>query len=99
MPLKFYAEPCETTPGRWQVVGTKDGGRTFLLDSGLTKAAARRAVKLAERGCGDVLALGRALYHAVIQVTVAWPPDGNAGSWTPEVEMRGRGPPRWKCSP
>jgi hypothetical protein len=46
--VKFYAEPCETTSGRWQVVG-ESNGRTFLLDACLSKQAALRAVKLAER--------------------------------------------------
>ena len=46
--VKFYAEPCETISGRWQVVGERDGLR-FLLDWGLSSTAARRGVKLAER--------------------------------------------------
>ena len=49
--IKVWAEPCEAVPGKWQVVITHGDmeGRTFLLESCLSRAAALKAVRLAER--------------------------------------------------
>lgn len=55
--VRFAHEPCEILPGRWQVVGWR-GDRSFLLDSGLTKAQAVKAVRVCERVglfCGAVI--------------------------------------------
>jgi hypothetical protein len=55
MHVKFYVEPCEAVPGRWQVIAERGDGRTFLLESSLTKKRALASVRLAERAalfCG-----------------------------------------------
>ena len=55
--VKFYAEPCETSAGKWQLVGEKEGCR-FLLASCLTRPEATRALNVAERTaafCGAIV--------------------------------------------
>ena len=49
--VKVWAEPCEAVPGRWQVVATRGDkpDSTFLLESCLSRAAALKVVRLAER--------------------------------------------------
>ena len=48
MHVKFYAEIDRENTDRWQVMVGRDG-RDFLLDSGLTRSAALRAISLAQR--------------------------------------------------
>jgi hypothetical protein len=48
MHVKFYAVHDENRPDRWQVMAGRDG-RDFLLESGLARKAALKAIRLAER--------------------------------------------------
>ena len=48
MHVKFYAEIDRENTDRWQVMAGRDG-RDFLLESGLTRPAAMKAIRLAER--------------------------------------------------
>jgi hypothetical protein len=48
MHVKFYAVHDENRPDRWQAMAGRDG-RDFLLESGLTRPAALKAIRLAER--------------------------------------------------
>ena len=57
MHVKFYAEIDREKTDRWQVMAGRDG-RDFLLESGLTRPAALRAISLAERTaafCGAIV--------------------------------------------
>jgi hypothetical protein len=57
MHVKFYAEPCETSPGKWQLVG-QNGDRTYLIGSCMTRPEVTRALNVAERAavfCGAVV--------------------------------------------
>jgi len=48
MQVKFYAVIDENNYDRWQVMAGRDG-RDFLLESGLTRPAAMKAISLAQR--------------------------------------------------
>ena len=49
MYLKFYAVPCETSPGKWQVMAERDTLPPRLMDFGLAKPAALRAMRHMEQ--------------------------------------------------
>ena len=49
MHIKFYGVPCETSRGKWQVMAARDDQEPRLMDFGLSKPAALRAIRHMEK--------------------------------------------------